>query len=122
MLLVAFIAITIHSEKSDPGPGEYGRLYSKELPPPVEQAPVEVVHEGAVVDDRTHADPMLVQPMVRAQWLDADDQAAIERSGTAPAQQPPSMEGDITIVGGPEGVTVVRTERRRPLLSGGFGR
>jgi hypothetical protein len=30
--------------------------------------------------------------------------------------------GDVAIVGGTDGVTVVRKERRKPVLSGGFGR
>ena len=31
-------------------------------------------------------------------------------------------ETDIAIVGGPEGVKIVQRERRKPVLSGGFGR
>jgi len=41
-----------------------------------------------------------------------------------PAQTitPPRGDGRVAIVGGPEGVTIVRQDRPRPMLRGGFGR
>jgi len=111
---------------------DYGRLFQREIPDPIVQkkAPVEVVTEEqpAPVPDQTHADPMLLQPQAREQWLHDTPlapAAAIqpipieaERAEAAVA----SGETRVAIVGGTEGVTVVKNERRKPVLSGGFGR
>ena len=123
VLLVAFVAISIRSEMRSMRPGDYGRLFRREVPPPVEPKPMEVVREAAPpVGDQTHADPMLVEPMQRSQWL-VDDTATTTVT-TTPVVTAASVrgEGDLAIVGGREGVAVVRTERRKPVLSGGFGR
>ncbi|MEA2489486.1 MAG: hypothetical protein QOH21_1278, partial [Acidobacteriota bacterium] len=71
VLLVAFLLITIRSERRGVGPGDYGRLYHSEMPDAVKVAkPVEVVRDGTPsVPDETAADPTLVEPMGRAQWL-----------------------------------------------------
>lgn len=122
VLVVAFVAISIRSEMRSMRPGDYGRLFRREVPPPVEPKPMEVVREEPPpVDDQTHADPMLTEPMARSQWL-VDDTATA--TVTTPVVTASSVrgEGDLAIVGGPEGVTIVRTERRKPVLSGGFGR
>ena len=120
--MVAFVAISIRSEMRSLQPGDYGRLFGREVPPPVEPKPMEVVQEEAPqpVSDQTHADPMLVEPMKRSQWL-VDDTAT---STVTPVVTTAAMrgDGDVAIVGGAEGVTVVRREKRRPVLSGGFGR
>ena len=125
VLAVAFLAISIRSEMRGLGPSEYGRLFRKEVPPPVEAKPMEVVSEAPTVADQTHADPTLVEPMARSQWL--VDEAAT--TTTTPLETPTVVNaaavrgaGDVTIVGGADGVTVVQRERRRPVLSGGFGR
>lgn len=124
VMLVAFIAISIRSEMRGLQRGDYGRLFRSEIPAPVEPKPMEVVREELpAVDDQTHADPMLVEPMARAQWL-ADGSAATATTATAPPVTGASVRGEagVAIVGGVEGVTVVRREKRRPVLSGGFGR
>jgi hypothetical protein len=129
VLAVAFIAISIRSEMRGLAPGDYGRLFRREVPPAVEAKPMEVVREEepaavpVVVNDQSHADPMLVAPMARAQWL-VDDTATTTAPITTPVVTSASMRGeaDVAIVGGTEGVTVVRKERRKPVLSGGFGR
>ena len=124
VLLVAFVAISTYSEMRSFAPGDYGRLFGREVPPPVEPKPVEVVHEAPPpVDDTTHADPMLVEPMERAQWL-VDDPTATTTMTTPVVVSSASARGDadVTIVGGTEGVTIVQRERRKPVLSGGFGR
>src|SRR5215210_2323531 len=125
VLVVAFIAISIRSELRGLAPGDYGRLFRREVPPPVEAKPMEIVREEEppAVDDQSHADPMLVEPMARAQWL-VDDTATTTAPVTTPVVTSASMRGeaDVAIVGGSEGVTVVRKERRKPVLSGGFGR
>ncbi|HEX7831559.1 MAG TPA: hypothetical protein VF787_18030 [Thermoanaerobaculia bacterium] len=123
--VVAFLGVTVYSEIRGPKAGEYGRLYRSELPPSVEPKPVEVVQEATTIDDQTHADPTLVQPMARAQWLEgetATPTTATIAPSPVPVQASVSQSGEVTIVGGPEGVSVVREQRRRPVLSGGFGR
>lgn len=120
--IVAFVAISIHSEMSGRTPGGYGRLFRKAVAVDVQQKPVEIVREAPPpVDDATHADPMLVAPAARAQWLEAE---AATTTTVAPLTTPAVTQGqgDATIVGGPDGVTIVRKERRKPVLSGGFGR
>ncbi|HEX6084269.1 MAG TPA: hypothetical protein VF266_07075 [Thermoanaerobaculia bacterium] len=117
-----FIGITIRSEMRGRTPGEFGQLFSRELPT-VEQKPVEVVREAPLpVPDATHADPLLTQPAARAQWLEGETATV----AAVPAPQPVTIRSsasEVVVVGGPEGVAVVRKEaRRKPVLSGGFGR
>ena len=121
--LVAFAAISIRSEMRDLKPGDYGRLFGREAAVEIEQKPVEVVREAPAVDDQTHADPMLVEPAARAQWLQ-DDTAAPVPTTVVPVTTADVRGGrsEVTIVGGAGGVAVVRKERRAPVLSGGFGR
>ena len=121
VMVVAFIAISIRSEMRSLRPGDYGRLFGREVPPPIEPKPMEVVREEApAFDDQTHADPMLIEPMERSQWL-VDDTPT---TTVAPVVSAASVrgDGDLAIVGGTEGVTIVRKDRRKPVLSGGFGR
>ena len=120
VLAIAFIAITIRSEMRGLTPGDYGRLFRSEVPPPVAPKPMEVVREEPPPDD-THADPTLIQPMERSQWL-VDDATAT--TTVTPVVSAATMRGeaDVAIVGGTDGVTVVKREKRRPVLSGGFGR
>jgi hypothetical protein len=126
VFVVLFIAITIRSEMRGNGPSNYGRLVERELPPVAhEQKPVEVVRETPTVDvEQTHADPMLTAPMAREQWLHAQTETAAVPVPIAPrvAASVVSGETEVAIVGGPEGVQIVQKERRRPTLSGGFGR
>ena len=120
VLAILFIAITLRSEMRGRTPGEFGRLFSREIPA-IEQKPVEVVHEApATVPDATHADPLLTEPAARAHWLEGEAATV----AAVPAQPPVrSSASEVAVVGGPEGVTVVRKEARpKPVLSGGFGR
>jgi hypothetical protein len=122
VLLIAFVAISIRSEMRGLKPGDYGRLFGREVPP-IEPKPMEVVREEPPsVADQTQADPTLVEPMARSQWL--VDDATTATTAVTPVVTAASVRGesDLAIVGGSEGVTVVRTERRKPVLSGGFGR
>lgn len=118
---VVFVGISIRSEMRGTGPANYGRLVAREIPPVEQKKPVEVVTETPTVDqDQTHADPMLVQ---REQWLEArtTTPAVVDVPPRAAASMA-SGETDVVIVGGPEGVKIVQRERRRPTLTGGFGR
>ncbi len=122
--LVLFLGITIRSEMRGAGPSSYGRLLERELPQ-VEQKPVEVVREApTVATEQTHADPTLIEPMTREQWLRADTTmtpVSVDFSQRAVAAVATGRT-EVAIVGGPEGVQIVQRERRKPVLSGGFGR
>jgi hypothetical protein len=120
IVFALFVIISIRSEMRRNTPEYYGRLYQNELPK-VEQKPVEVVREAAPVPEQTHADPMLAEAYTRAQWL----QVAPEEPRTTTVDvQPRAINADsrVAIVGGTDGVAIVQTQRRRPVLSGGFGR
>lgn len=121
--VVIFVGISIRSEMRGTGPANYGRLVDREMPK-VEQKQMEVVRETPTVDtEQTHADPMLIEPMAREQWL--HDQSAAAAVADVPQRAAASMaagETDVVIVGGPEGVKIVQRERRQPVLKGGFGR
>lgn len=122
VVLIAFVAISIRSELRGTKTREYGRIMNHQLEQNVPQTPrVEVVREETpYVADQSAPDPTLVEPMQREQWL-YDSDAGLQ---TAPAQTITARVGDadVAIVGGPEGVQVVRQQRRKPVLSGGFGR
>jgi hypothetical protein len=125
VLMALFVAISIRSEMRGRTPGEFGRLFQREVALDVQQKPVEVVHEApAPVPDATHADPLLTEPMARAQWLqDQNASAMLIPAATTPVTTDVRPHGsDVAIVGGSEGVAVVQQERRKPVLSGGFGR
>jgi hypothetical protein len=126
-LVVVFAVISIRSEWGSDGVSDFGRLYQSELPD-VEQKPVETVSEATPVADQSHADPMLVEPMVREQWLHADTTLtatpvpmALETAERA-VEAVQSGETRVAIVGGTEGVSLVKQTRTTPVLSGGFGR
>lgn len=125
-LAVLFIAITIRSEMQPRHADSFGRLLDRQLPK-VESQPVEVVKEAPPpITDQSAPDPMLVAPVAREQWLHDDTAttaaAAIEPIPVPVTITPRAGRSDIAIVGGPEGIAVVRGEQRRPLLKGGFGR
>jgi len=120
---ILFIGITIRSEMRGAGPTVYGRLVERELPKKIEQKPLEVVRETPTVDqEQTHADPMMIEPMAREQWLQAQQQATPVEVPARAAAAMATGETDVVIVGGPEGVKIVQRERRKATLTGGFGR
>ncbi|MFL6247804.1 MAG: hypothetical protein ACJ74H_17400 [Thermoanaerobaculia bacterium] len=123
--MILFLGITIRSEMRGTGPTTYGRLVERELPKVEQKQPLEVVREAPTVStEQTHADPMLMEPMAREQWLrdhTATEPVAVDVPHRAAAALA-SGETDVAIVGGPEGVKIVQRERRKPVLSGGFGR
>lgn len=126
-LVVLFIGISIRSEMQPRHTDSFGRLLERELPK-VEAKPVEVVEEAAPpVDDHTAADPMLVAPAAREQWLydsstPTTSAATIEPIAAPVTLSPRTKGARVAIVGGPEGVSVVEQTRQRQTLRGGFGR
>ncbi|HYK00749.1 MAG TPA: hypothetical protein VE974_03275 [Thermoanaerobaculia bacterium] len=127
VFFVIFAGISIRSELRGTN-ADYGRLMQRELPPPVApDKPVEVVTEAAPqpVPEATHADPLLLAPMAREQWLHGDPNAPVAATAAVMPRAEVSVatgETRVAIVGGTEGVTVVKRERRQPVLAGGFGR
>lgn len=126
VITVLFVVITIRSEMRNPDEGNFGQLYDRQIPV-VETSAQETIAEAADVPDETHADPMLVQPAARSQWLLEDETVPLVAStvatgATRAEAAVASGETDVAIVGGTEGVAVVKRDRRKPELSGGFGK
>lgn len=139
-IVIVFAALTLWSEfgphrKSD---GDYGRLLKTQVSRdvPVSRKAPQVIQEAQPIPDVTVADPMLIGPAARAQVLGV---------GTAPPPPPvvarppePAMPlpassdaasaraatggGRVVIVGGADGVSVVHTDAKRPVLQGGVFR
>jgi len=68
---------------------------------------------------------LLLAPMGREQWLHGDPNAPVATTATVMPRAEVSVatgETRVAIVGGTEGVSVVKRERRGPVLAGGFGR
>jgi hypothetical protein len=131
---VFFVALTVASELRKPVAGAYGRLVAREIGDDVARKPVEVVTEAPPpVNDQTAADPMLLAPAARAQYLSelntnapapATPLTTAQAETLTPSFAAPAARGtnNIAIVGGADGVTVVQHSRGKPVLSGGFGR
>jgi len=116
-MALAFIAISIRSELRGRHMQDYGRLVDRQMQTDIQRKPVEVVEESVPATEAAAApqsEPMMIEP--------AD--GAVQPAPTLSAQVVPPARGDsrVAIVGGPEGVTIVQRQQRRPLLRGGFGR
>jgi len=119
---VLLLAVTIQSDLRHLKPGQYGRLFSKQVPSQPEIAPrkIEVVREAQPVPDQTAADPLLLASAAREQYLGVNTPPA--PPNVAPPIPVPASS-DVAIVSGPNGVTIVRGEaKRQPALSGGIFR
>lgn len=122
-LLIIFLGISLRSEmRGGTASGDYGRLYSNELPKlaPIAKAPEVVTEAPAQIDDQNAADPTLMQPQARAQWLEPAPVAPPVTPSTPP--RPPAGRGEVAIVGGPDGVTTTSTSGQEPrrVLRGGI--
>lgn len=135
VLLVAlalFAVITVRSEMRDrTSDGDYGRLARRSIARAPEVAPRPVpVAEASPVPEAASADPFLIQAAAREQYLRSDlaplspttPAVAEGQANAAPATRASSGQEHVAVVGGPEGVTPMKTEERRPVLGGGFGR
>jgi len=122
-IAVLLLAVTIQSDLRHLKPGQYGRLFGKQVPSQPEIAPrkIEVVREAPPVPDQTAADPLLLASAAREQYLGVNTPPAPPT--VAPAGEPAPREAGVAIVSGPNGVTIVRGEgKRQPALSGGIFR
>jgi hypothetical protein len=126
VLVSLFAGVTIAAHLRRPNhTDDFGRLYGRQLPSATVKQP-EIVREGAPIADANSADPMLVAPQARAQLLLADSNVPAKTTIVAPAIQsvaPIRSSGErVTVVGGPEGVSIVKQSETRPVLAGGFMR
>lgn len=127
-LAIVLVGITIVSDLGHKANGDYGRLFGKQVSRQTEIArkPPDVIREAPpVVVDQTAADPMLIAPAAREQYLGVDfANQPVMASGAMTAASLDAPRGPGTsIVGGPEGVTLVRGETPKPpALSGGIFR
>lgn len=126
VVVAVFIGISIRSEMRGRGVPGYGRLVNRGLPQDVAVTPREVVTEAPAIDDRQSADPMLTSAAAREQYLRGEQTPAVVPvpAPAAAAAIPPPVrrgDGDVAIVGGADGVTIVKTDSAaRPKLSGGI--
>jgi len=115
---IVFIGLTLQSELRRPRTDDYGRLFGKQVSsqPAIAPRADAIVHE-APVEDQTAADPLLVAPAAREQYLGVTNSIA-----PAPRQEP-DVHVDGPVITGPNGVTIVRGGTpRRAVLSGGIFR
>jgi hypothetical protein len=112
-----FVVVTVLSEYRRPAANDYGRIVKGEISAkPVEPRPMDVVREDApAIDDQAYADPTLVTPMARQQWLGNDTQSV---AAMQPAPSTTTVREDAVALDETSG----EQKKKRPLLTGGFGR
>ena len=128
-IVVVFAALTIQSDLRHTKGDGYGRLLGKQVSgqPDVVPQKVDIVRE-APIPDQTSADPLLIAPAAREQYLGINSsnmpqpQPVVSSSVMTP-QPVPTAQGAVQIVGGPGGVTITKGQPTpRPTLSGGIFR
>ncbi|HSP34834.1 MAG TPA: hypothetical protein VLU46_11005 [Thermoanaerobaculia bacterium] len=130
VLVAIFAAITIYANLRGRKPLEdFGRLYSPRIESPSSLPKHPQVAPTDAIADQDAADPTLVDAMNRAMILRDGGQAPTPvQAGITPApttgEAPvPHDTSNVVMVGGPEGVTLVKRDPHpRPVLGGGFGR
>lgn len=129
LALVVFGAISIYSELRRPSRDEYGRLFGREVQRVPEVTPniTQPVIEAQPVPDQESADPLLLESAAREQYLGVTElpQQPVQAS-TMPVSDAPRItpNTEVAIVGGADGVSIVKTESGSslPKLGGGFGK
>ena len=127
VVVVVFIVISIRSEFRDTTTGRYGRLYGKEVAkvtPLSQQQEVVTEAPAPAVAEQNFADPTLVQSARRAAYLGTEPvqlkaETIAVTAVPAPIKVVPGQE--LSITGGPEGLTVATNPKQKPVLGGGFG-
>lgn len=128
-LLIALLVlamVNIRSEMRDTTGGDYGRLYGRGIDSVTGVAPRAAGEAGGEIEDAVSPDPFSLDAARREQYLGATRLSPVplvDPQPAATAYVPPPSGSNVRIVGGPEGVAVVKEERRpAPPLGGGFGR
>lgn len=128
VLVAVFAGIALYANLRDRKPHEdYGRLYSPRIESPSSLPKHPQVAPTDAIADQDAADPTLVEAMNRATIL-RDEANVVPPTTAVPAVQPAAGAtradtANVEMVGGPEGVTLVKRDpRARPVLGGGFGR
>ena len=124
--IVLFAGLTIYFDIRHPrSNGDYGRLFSKQVSgqvPQVTKRPVDVVKE-APVPDQTAADPLLVAAQAREQYLGNPTLTPVPVVANAMTRPPATNSEGTAVVGGPNGVTIVKGKTNtKPTLQGGIFR
>jgi len=131
LVAIGIIAgMTIYAHVRAPKAEEgFGRLYGNRVPASDVVKQREAIQATGQIDDSIAADPMLVGAQARAQILTGESDPHVQVIPTDPSLQPPQAPllnaetaGHLTVVGGPEGVKIVKDNVPRPELGGGFGR
>lgn len=126
-LVAIFAVLTIRAHLRGPKAEDgFGRLYANQVPAAQVTKSADPIQSGQI-DDATAADPMLVGAQARAQILtgESDPQRVISTEPSAEVRAPllnKETAGKLVVVGGPEGVKIVRTDVAQPELGGGFGK
>ena len=136
VVVVLFIGLTVwaafHGRKTD----GYGRLVATQVGSTDTMAhrPAPSIVQEAPIPDQTAVDPLLVTANARAQILGGTPPqlpvpAAVQQPANGVGTMPPSLRTNpghgATIVGGADGVTLVRPNGKpadRPVLQGGVFR
>ena len=127
VVVVLIIAgLNIRSEMRDTtGDEDFGRLYGREIKKAPAVTPVPVTERVvAPVDESPSADPFSLDAAAREQYLGTPSltpEPVITTNPVVPVIPQGESETRVRIVGGPEGVELVKEERHRPQLGGGFG-
>lgn len=127
VLIALFAVVTIYAKFRTPKTADdYGRLYKGQIKTPdVTPKQPEIVQEAGPIADADGADPTLLSAAARAQYLGTDwNVPAQTTTVTTASALTPAVQKDerVTIVGGTDGVSIVKENRERPVLGGGFGK
>jgi hypothetical protein len=124
-----FAAVELVERARRPQPGDYGRIIGRQLPqqPVMATRAPEAVTEGAITD-QTAADPMLVAPAVRSQYLGSPKLPMSPSAQRSAADQPSAAvvsrdAHGVAIVGDGQEVGIVIGKSgspKPPQLSGGI--
>ena len=115
-MLIFFAGLTMQSNyrKTDTN-GDYGRLLGKQVSSHVAIEPRKPDIVAVPIQDQTAADPLLVAPAARGQWLGVNG---------SPSTVAGAPQTDSSAVAGPSGIVIVRgkIDQQHPTLSGGIFR
>ncbi|HUP46249.1 MAG TPA: hypothetical protein VM779_12130 [Thermoanaerobaculia bacterium] len=124
--LLILAGLNIRSEMGGGTGEDFGRLYERELAKVPVVEPERVMESDVIaVDEAPSADPFSVEAATREQYLrryEPEPPPLLEPGEAVTYSPAAGGESRLRIVGGPDGVALVREERHAPVLGGGFGR